>query len=112
MSRTPPAPPPTYAIADDRRSILCLRCGLRSHHLEDVRHIYCGKCGYHAISRDDTEHGDPRMLVGALMRRALHKAKFHRLSIPGAVIEQLEAALETIDATLAFEALGGMEAGS
>lgn len=110
MSRTPPAPPATYALASDRKSILCLRCGRRSHNVEDVRHIYCGACGYHPISRDDTEHGDPRVLVSALARRALHKAEYHHARIPMAVIEELRSVVETLDAQLAMEALGGMAA--
>ena len=108
MSAAPKTPPPTYSIAGDRRSILCLRCGRRSHNENDVRHIYCGACGYHTITRDDNEHGDPRMLVAALTRRALFKANGNKRHIPPEVIEYLENAITKLDAELAFEALRGL----
>ena len=34
----------TYEIAEDGKSILCLRCGMRSWYPEDVRQLYCGNC--------------------------------------------------------------------
>lgn len=112
MSRSPNPSPPTYSIAGDRKSILCLRCGRRSHNENDVRYIYCGACGYHTITRDDNEHGDPRMLVAALVRRAIYKAKSYPRQMPCDVILGLEAILTTLDAELAFEALSGLAGGA
>lgn len=34
----------TYALAGNDDSILCLRCGMRSHNKTDVTRLYCGKC--------------------------------------------------------------------
>jgi len=41
----------SYTIADDGKSITCLRCGLTSYHPEDVRQHYCGHCH---VFHDDT----------------------------------------------------------
>lgn len=38
---------PTFSIAADRGSILCLKCGLRSWHPKDVSEKFCGRCGFH-----------------------------------------------------------------
>jgi|SoimicMinimDraft_4_1059732.scaffolds.fasta_scaffold255780_2 hypothetical protein len=34
----------SYVISADGRSITCRRCGMTSHHGEDVRQRYCPRC--------------------------------------------------------------------
>lgn len=34
----------TYTLHDDPPRITCHRCGLTSHHPDDVRHHYCAHC--------------------------------------------------------------------
>jgi len=43
-SNRQPEHPPTFEIAPDGLSILCLCCGLRSYHPGDVAERYCGRC--------------------------------------------------------------------
>lgn len=35
---------PTYTISVDGRAITCHRCGMTSHHPQDVQHRFCGNC--------------------------------------------------------------------
>lgn len=34
----------SYKIADDGKSITCLRCEMTSHHPGDIEYLYCGHC--------------------------------------------------------------------
>lgn len=36
--------PASYVIADDGKSITCVRCGSTSYNLNDVKERYCGHC--------------------------------------------------------------------
>lgn len=40
-----PVPQPTYEIGPGW--IKCLRCGLTSYNLNDIKNLWCGKCGAH-----------------------------------------------------------------
>lgn len=35
---------PSFFIGQDGRSITCLKCGMTSYSLDDVRYRYCGNC--------------------------------------------------------------------
>ena len=45
----------TFTIADDGKSITCLRCGMTSHNPNDVWERYCGRCHRY--------HTDPSRLL-------------------------------------------------
>lgn len=105
MSRTPKTPPPTYSVTGDRKSILCLRCGRRSHHPQDVRHLYCAACGYHPIARD-ADHADPRLLVVALIARALHTAERFKIRVDA--VEHLDMAMRLVEGEVVMESLSDL----
>lgn len=100
MQYRPPAKP-TYTVAHDNRSILCLKCGQRSHNENDIKHRFCGKCGWHDVVSNE----DPRITLSALLARAkliAGKARNPR------VTQCVEEASGLIDAELSLDAFGSM----
>lgn len=45
----------TCEIAEDKRSILFMPCGLRSHNSNDVEHRFCAACGRYFPALPETE---------------------------------------------------------
>jgi ribosomal protein L37E len=85
----------TYVIASDGESILCVRCGLRSHNENDVKHRYCGKCGWHDLVVDDAPALDT---VKGMIARALDHAAMSGSGVPVEVIKHLKKAYEHAEA--------------
>ncbi len=104
MGVTAKPAPRTYAVGAGGRSILCLRCGLRSHHPDDVRHLFCGKCGFHDIQAQALETS-PTMVTSALVARAIAIATAPPRDVNPEAVTLLTRALELLDAALAMRAL-------
>ena len=100
MRYNPPASA-TYTVAGDGHSILCLKCGLRSHNENDIKHRYCGKCGWHDVVSNE----DARITLSALLARACLVSSKARNP---AVNDLVKQASQLIDAELSLEALGEM----
>lgn len=48
----------TYLLVQGGTAILCLRCGFRSFHPEDIRQRYCGHCHqFHVEPREPVPAG-------------------------------------------------------
>ena len=48
-AKFPPAPPasaslPAYVLLEQGKAIMCLKCGMESHNVNDVQQRFCGNC--------------------------------------------------------------------
>lgn len=51
----------TYLLVQGGTAILCLRCGLVSHHPKDISELYCGHCHqYHVEIRKEVIPAQPQ----------------------------------------------------
>jgi hypothetical protein len=48
----------SYVIADDGKSIICLKCGMTSYSQGDISHLYCGNC--HAFHEGEMQRRMPQ----------------------------------------------------